>query len=236
MFLFSVLGVLGTSFISLTVLFLLSKLIGNRQISELSLFDYINSITIGSIAAELASADDTEDFVKCLVAMVFFGIATFIMAVISNKSKRLRNLLEGKPIVLMKDGKIYRSGFKKARIDMDEFLGYCRTQGYFDLADVNTALIEANGKISIIPSSAAKPLTVSDAFLTANQEHIHSVIISDGRVIEKNLLALGRNAEWLKKELAARNYTEEKIFLATLSSDGKLTIFEDNENSPKVLL
>lgn len=232
MFLLSILGALGTSSVSLIVLFILSKLIGNREISQLSLFDYINSITIGSIAAELAFSDDIEDFVRCLVAMIFFGISTFVMAIISNKSKRLRKILEGRPIILMKDGKIYRSGFKKARLDMDEFLGYCRTQGYFDLSDVNTALMESNGKISIIPFSCAKPLTVGDTEVTKNQEHIHSVVVSDGRIIEENLFLLGKNHEWLKKELAARNYKKEDIFLATLNSDGKLTIFETNENLP----
>lgn len=232
MFLLPALSALGASFVSLIVLFLLSKLIGNRQISELSLFDYINSITIGSIAAELASSDDMEDFVRCLVAMLIFGISTFVMAIVSNKSKRLRSLLEGKPIILMKDGKFYREGLKKARVDLDEFLSYCRTQGYFDLADINTALIESNGKISIIPSCSAKPLTVGDTEVVTSQEHIHSVVVSDGRIIEENLLTLKKNAEWLKKELAARGYNKEKIFLATLSADGKLTIFETSENPP----
>lgn len=223
----SIIYVLCASVVSLIVLFALSRLIGNRQISELSLFDYINSITIGSIAAELAASDNLNDSLRFLTAMVFYGIITMVLAVIANKSKKARSVLEGKPIVLMKDGKMYRDGFKKAHLDINEFQADCRLLGYFDLSSIDTALIEANGKISILPAAAKQPLTVEDAGATSTQEHIRTNVIADGRILSENLHLVGRDDAWLTSELKSRNLSPEDVFLATTEDGTELKIFTD---------
>ena len=221
----SIIYVLCASAVSLIVLFALSRLIGNRQISELSLFDYINSITIGSIAAELAASDNLNDSLRFLTAMVFYGIITMVLAVIANKSKRARSVLEGKPIVLMKDGKMYRDGFKKAHLDINEFQADCRLLGYFDLSSIDTALIEANGKISILPSAAKQPLTVEAAGATSTQEHMRINVIADGRILSENLHLVSRDDAWLSSELKSRNLSPEDVFLATTEDGTELKIF-----------
>lgn len=221
----SIIYVLCASVVSLIVLFALSRLIGNRQISELSLFDYINSITIGSIAAELAASDNLNDSLRFLTAMVFYGIITMVLAVIANKSKKARSVLEGKPIVLMKDGKMYRDGFKKAHLDINEFQADCRLLGYFDLSSIDTALIEANGKISILPAAAKQPLTVEAAGVTSTQEHIRTNVVADGRILSENLHLVGRDNAWLSSELKSRNLSPEDVFLATTEDGTELKIF-----------
>lgn len=217
---------------SIAVLFLLSRLIGNRQISELSLFDYINSITIGSLAADLAASASPEESLILLTVMIFYGVATFALAVLSNKSKRLRGFLEGEPIILMRNGKLYRSAFARARLDLNEFQADCRLLGYFDLSDIDTAIIEANGRISVLPAAAKQPLTVEAAGINARQEHFRVNVIMDGRVLSDWLHSFGRDEKWLLSELSDRGFRPEEVLLATLSADGELKIFTDGGGQP----
>lgn len=219
--------------VSITVLFFISKLIGNRQISEMSLFDYINSITVGSIAAELAASDTLRDSVRFLIAAVVYGFVTFCFALISNKSRRIRGFLEGEPIILMRSGVLYRESFKRAHIDLNEFQMHCRVLGYFDISDIDTVILEANGKMSIIPKSAKEPLTVEAAGLTAKQEHLPVNAVMDGRILTSNLLAVGKDAKWLKAELAARGIDRKNVFLATVDENGELTVFTSGDSAPQ---
>ena len=129
------LKVLGTSVASIVALFLLAKLMGNKQISQLSMFDYIVGITIGSIAAEMAT--DLESPLRSLLAMVVYGLLAFFISVLTSKSLRARRVITGRPILLMSDGKIYRDNLKRARLDLTEFLALCRVSGYFDLSAIS---------------------------------------------------------------------------------------------------
>ena len=125
------LQVAATSVGAFVALFLLSKLMGHRQISELSVFDYVNGITIGSIAAEMATELETPE--NSLVAMVVYAVAAVCISLWTNKSLWARRIITGKPLILMDGGVIYRENLKKAKMDPGDFLMYCRIGGYFDL-------------------------------------------------------------------------------------------------------
>ena len=129
---FSLIQVFFTSVGSIIVLFLLTKLIGNKQVSQLNMFDYINGITIGSIAAEMATSLET-DFLMPLLAMVIYGLTAFGLSYIAGKSVRARRLINGRSIILYDNGKLYFDNFKKSKLDINEFLIQCRIAGYFDL-------------------------------------------------------------------------------------------------------
>ena len=146
---------------SVIILFLLTKLMGKRQIAELSMFDYINGITIGSIAAEMATSLE-DDFLEPLIAMVVYAIVSIIISLLSCKSLKIRNFLIGKPLVLIDNGKLVRNNLKKSKLDLSEFLTQCRTSGYFDISKIDTAIMESNGKISFIPISSDRPATPND--------------------------------------------------------------------------
>ena len=133
-----ILKVIITSIVSIIVLFLLTKLVGNKQLSELNMFDYIVSITIGSIAAEMAT--ELENPEQPLVAMVVYGVISFIVSICCSKSLRVRRLIFGHSVVLMQNGKLYRENFKKCRLDLNEFLMQCRLDGYYDLSAIDTAV------------------------------------------------------------------------------------------------
>lgn len=219
--------VLCAAAVSVLIMFLIAKLIGYRQISELSMYDYINSITLGSIAADLAIAPEWDEAVYCVIGMVVYGAFTLIFSYASMKSKSARNLFVGPPIVLMEGGKIYKNSFKKANLDLDEFLSMCRSSGYFDPAKIDTVIMEPMGKISVIPKSSERPLTTKDMNVTAEREEITANVIMDGKVLPTHLKQIGLDENWLKNELKNQGAEPvEDIFLATVDSNKQLTVFK----------
>lgn len=218
--------VFAATVVSVAMMFLIAKVVGYRQISELSMYDYINSITLGSIAADLAIAPEWDEAVYCLIGMVVYGTFTLLFSFVSTKSKAARKILVGPPIVLMEKGKIYRNSFKKARLDLDEFLSMCRASGYFDPAKIDTVLLEPNGKISVIPKSSDRPLTTNDMNLPAQREGISPNVVMDGRILSGNLRRSGRDEAWLQNELKNQGVKSvEDVFLATIDSNGQLQVF-----------
>ena len=170
-------------------LFLTAKLIGHKQIAQLDFFDYITGITIGSIAAEMAT--ELEEPWKPLTAMLIYGGITLLLSVISNKFPRTRKYLNGTPTILMDHGKLYYENLKKAKLDLSEFMVMCRQQGYFDLTNIQTAVFEYNGKLTILPVSSQRPATPNDLNLSPQQELLFTELIMDGRILEDNLKRMG---------------------------------------------
>ncbi len=209
--------VIGTSIFSVVALFLLSKLIGNKQISQLSLFDYIIGISIGSIAAEMAT--ELEKPLHSLLAMVVYALIAFGVSVMTEKSTHMRKRIIGKPLILLHNGQLYRDNFKKAHIDLSDFLTHCRNQGYFDLSQIHTAVFEYNGSLSILPVERNRPLTPSDLKLQPEQQALLVNVILDGNVNESNLKHAGYNRVWLEKQLRQQGYRNPAdIFLASVDT------------------
>lgn len=211
---------------SLAVLFILTKLMGDREMSELSMFDYITSITIGSIAAEMATSLE-DDYRRPLLAMVIYAAVCIIISLLTCKSIRLRRLFEGHSLILYQNGSIYEKNMLKAKIDVDEFLSMCRVSGYFDLSEVHTAILESNGKLSILPMSKNKPVTAEDLNLNPKQSFPMANVIIDGKILQENLKWAGKNEEWLNKQLHAQGIKDMKeVMLATCdSTDSQLNVY-----------
>lgn len=213
------------SITSIVVLFIIAKLIGNRQISQVTLFDYINGITIGSIAAEMATSLE-DDFRPPLVAMLIYGAAAILISFISTKSIAMRKLFTGRPLVLFEGGVLYRKNLVKAKLDLSEFLMMCRVSGYFNLSDLQTVLMEPNGHLSFIPRAEKRPLTPEDMQLHPQQELMIANVILDGALIGKNLDDLGLDRKWLEKQLFAQGFKSvSEVTLATCDSDKNLSVY-----------
>ncbi|MDF2838841.1 MAG: hypothetical protein K0S60_544, partial [Evtepia sp.] len=146
-----------TALLSFVALFIIAKLLGHKQISQMDSFDYITGITIGSIAAEMAT--ELEAPWKPFTAMVIYGIITVLLSIIAMKYPRSRKYLNGTPTIILDSGKLSRENMKKAKLDLSEFMMMCRQQGYFDLSNIQTAVFESNGKLSILPISKNRPTT-----------------------------------------------------------------------------
>lgn len=220
-----ILKIILLSSTSIIILFILTKIIGSREISQLSMFDYINSITIGSIAAEMATSLE-ENFMQPLVAMITYSFIIIIIEFVSSKSLIFRRLINGTSLILMDNGKLYKKNFKKAKIDITEFLTECRNKNYFNISDIQTAILEPNGKLSIIPKYKKKNVTIEDLNLSASQEQIVTNVILDGKIIYDNLLSTGNNETWLKNTLKSQKITNiNDVFLATCDSENKLSVY-----------
>jgi uncharacterized membrane protein YcaP (DUF421 family) len=210
---------------SILTLFVLTKLMGYRQMSQLSMFDYINGITIGSIAAEMATSLD-ESILQPFLAMIVYSLFAILLSFLSSKSIRMRRIVEGKPLVLMSDGEIFESNLKKAKIDLSEFLVQCRVNGYFDVSKLEAAILEGNGRISFLPKSDDRPLTVSDVHLSVPKDDPVAVVILDGCLMKQNLKHTGRDETWLLHQIQAQGTKRvADVLLATCDRFGAVTVF-----------
>lgn len=231
-----ILYVIFLSVFSLVVLFLLTKLIGYRQMSEMSMFDYISGITIGSIAAEMATAPDSS-FLEPLTAMIVYGLLTAFLAFITEKNMKIRRFISGSPYILFNDGHLYEGNFKKGHIDLSEFLVQCRLNGFFDLKELQTAILEENGRISFLAKSEHRPVSPSDLNLSPHKEWLLPTYIMDGKILYENLLHSGKDEEWLRKQLSAHGCKRlSDIFLATENQQNTLNVyFKNNRRGSSVI-
>ncbi len=219
-----VIQVIILSFCSILILFFLTKLMGNREMAQLSMFDYINSITIGSIAAEMATA--LEDYHKPITAMITYAVIITITAIISSKSLKFRQFVSGKSLILYENGQLYKENFKKAKLDLSEFLSQCRNSGYFNLSDLQSVVLEANGRLSFLPLSNKRPVNPNDMNLSIPSEKPVANVILDGKILENNLKSTGNNMVWLENEIKKQGITKiNDIFLATCDIDNNLSIY-----------
>lgn len=222
-----VLQITLTALLSAAALFIIAKILGHKQMSQLDFFDYITGITIGSIAAELAT--ELENPMQPLIAMVVYGLITYGITIFTSKFPSSRKLFNGTPTIIMNDGQIYRKNMKKAKLDLSEFMVLCRQEGYFNLKDIQTAIFEYNGRLTILPRSDKRPATPADTGLTPKQEHIFTEIIMDGKVLTGNLERMDLTRKWLDSQLKVQGYDNtKKIFLAVCDENKNLNIYENN--------
>ena len=191
--------------------------------AQLDFFDYITGITIGSIAAELATELETPW--KPLVAMIIYGLVAFGLTILAHKLPKTRKYINGTPTIVMDKGKLYRENMKKAKLELSEFMVLCRQEGYFNLNDIQTAIFEYNGRITILPKSEKRPLTPEDMNITPEKAEICTEVIMDGRVLHENLKRLGLDFTWLDKQLKKQKYDNAKeIYLGICDQNNTLTL------------
>ena len=220
-----VIRVILSALLSVASLFFIAKLMGHKQVAQLDFFDYISGITIGSVAAELATELETPW--KPLIALAVYGLASVLLRVLTTKLPKTRKFINGTPTILMNSGKLYRKNLKKAKLELSEFLLLCREMGYFDLGEIQTAVFESNGKLSVLPKAANRPATPQDLKITAKEAHIGTEVILDGRVMSDNLSRMGKNEAWLEKQLKLQGYKDAKeIFLGIYrTEDNTLSLY-----------
>lgn len=195
--------------------------------AQLDFFDYITGITIGSIAAELATELETPW--KPLIAMIIYGLVALLLTILAHKIPKSRKYVNGTPTIVMDNGKLYRENMKKAKLELSEFMVLCRQEGYFNLNDIQTAVFEYNGRITILPKSEKRPLTPEDMNITPEKAEICTEIIMDGRILHENLKRHGLDLTWLDKQLKKQKYNNAKeIYLGICDKNNNLTLFPVN--------
>lgn len=159
--------------------------------------------------------------------MLVYGAITVLLTQITSKLPRLRKFINGTPTIILNNGKLYRQNMKKAKLDLSEFMVMCRQEGYFDLNDIQTAIFEYNGRLTVLPKSTKRPATPTDMNLVPNPEKIATEVIVDGRILGDNLKRLGLNRQWLQKAMETQGYkSAEEVFLGICDDNHQLTLFK----------
>lgn len=220
--------------ISLLALFVVTKILGKKQVSELSLFDYVIGISIGNFAAEMTINLESAE-INGIWAVILFGLVAYLASWVSLKSVTLRRIIMGAPTIIIQDGNIIRNNMKKVHLDINELLEECRIKGYFDISEISYAIMEVNGEISILPKSKYKPITTNDMNINLPKEQLLANIIIDGKIINNNLKLMNKSKEWLYSQLKLKGYSNlDNIILCTLDSNEKITIYKDDESIKSV--
>lgn len=223
-----ILNVIIRTIVILFILFIFVKIIGKKQVSQMNLFDYIVGITMGSVVADI-SLDIEKSFLSGVVSLTIYCLAGLMSAILTNKSITMRRVINGVPTVLVENGKIIEDGLKKVRIDVNDLLSEARVNGYFNLEDIDYAVMETNGKISFLLKGDKSPLTKGDYKLKVKNEGLTANVIIDEVLLEKNLKDIGKSEKWLKHELKVKGYDSYKgILLATVDNNEKLIIYDKN--------
>ena len=157
----TIIDVIIRTIISLITLFIFTKLMGKKQISQLNIFDYVVGITIGSIAADI-SLDTNKNLVDGIIAMLIYACFNAMISYLTLKSIKFRRIFTGTPTMIIENGKIIEKGLEKVKFDINDLLEEARNAGYFNLEEVEYAIMESNGRISFLPSHKDKPVTKKD--------------------------------------------------------------------------
>lgn len=219
------------SVIAVIVLFVISRVTGERQISQLTFYDYTVGITIGSIAAMAVETDISVWLI--IISMAFFGGFTILLAFLTSKSIVLRRIFTGKPSVMIYNGKIIKKSLNKHHYDVNDLLLECRLKGYFDISQVQCAVMETNGQMSILPKAEYHPVTPSDLKQPVQAEYLLYNLIIDGSILRRNLKAYGKDEKWLKDQLKAQGIGSiSEVLLCVGDDQDTITAFRQNESLP----
>lgn len=214
--------------ISLIVLFIITKMMGYRQVSQLNMYDYINGITIGNIASELAIGG-FNNILRPLIAMVVFASVIVMLSKLASSSLKIRKVIDGQAVILYENNKIYNEELEKAKLDLDEFLMQCRISGYFNLNELQTVVLETNGSFSFFPKEKYRPTVLNDLDITINKVELPTVLVKEGTIFHKNLKMIGHDENWLESELNVRGIPISDVILMFQEDNSNLVVYSINE-------
>lgn len=226
--------VLVRSIIGFFSLLIFTRVIGKEQISQLTFFDYVLGITIGSIAATLTTDLSTRAWSHWVGLFAWAGLG-YLMEIITMKWRYAAKLLEGEPDLIIMNGKILEKSLKKSKYRASDILELLRNQGVFDLNEVNYAIMESNGQLSVLKKAEHLPLTPKDMNILVKDVGVSTELIYDGILFTENLAQLGKSEAWLMKQLKDHGIKKvEEVFLATLNPEGSLYIdkYDDHIQKP----
>ena len=212
-------------------LLILARILGKKQLSQLTFFHYITGIAFGSIAAEIAGQTDVK-FMNGLTALIWWALLTMLASYISLKSSNLRIVLDDQPAIVVKEGAIMENAMKKEKLHVNDLMMMLREQSIFTLQDVHYAILETNGQLSVMKKITQQGATKQDVKAsTTAPKYLPTELISDGKMMKKNLTELSLTEEWLMKELRKKGVeSAEQVFLAQIQDDGSLFVEMKNPN------
>lgn len=230
-----ILMVMGKTIIAITLMFVLTKMLGKRQLSEMSLFGYISGISVGNIAAYIALEAD-KLWIFGIVSLILWVLITIILERSTLKSKKLRKIIDSDRRVLVSNGVVLRDALKKEELTVEELLEALREKDVYRIADLESASIEANGDISVFLKAEHMPLTPSMIGYPVEKEQEPITLIVDGSAELDTMKRNGLDMNWLQKQLAKANVALDQVFIAQYTKDKSVTIHTMDSQTLEVKL
>ena len=217
-------------------LFFITKIMGRKQVSEFSLFDYVIGISIGNFTAEMTLNTDVQ-YINGMVAVATFGLFSISLTKLINKNIQLRRFVVGTPTVLIDNGKIIQSGLKRVNIGVNDLLEEARMSGYFDISEIDYAIMEGSGTISFLPKREFKNVTVNDLNIKTDKSYLSANIIINGEYMEEAIKKSNITKEELIKRLKKMNLDNpDSILLCTITNNKLNFYFKDQDPINDLLL
>ena len=216
--------ILLRSIAAFLVLFLMTRIMGRKQISQLTFFDYCVGITIGSIAATM-SVDQNVKALNGVMSLIVWGLFPIILAYVGMKSHTFSNITDGKASIIIENGQINEKNMRKNLLNINELMLLLREKNVFKLADVEMAVLETNGELSVLLKADKQPVNASMLNMYVKREHGPSILIMDGRPMKHTMEKLGYTEEWLQTEIKKQGAEKiSDVFLAQIDSNGQLYV------------
>lgn len=223
------------SVMAFIVLLIIARIMGKKQLSQLTFFDYVVGITIGNISGSLA-VDQNLKMTNGLIGLVVWGSFAVIMSLVSLKSLRFRQVTDGQPTVVVKNGKIQEKNLKKLRMPIEDLMPLLRSKNAFKLSDVELAVMELSGDLSVMKKTDAEPITPKVLGMQMEQEKQPQIVLHDGKVLENSLNKTGYTREWLLGEVQKQGADSfQDVFLAQIDSKGNVYVdlYADQMKQPQ---
>lgn len=198
------------------------RIMGKRQLGEMEISEFIVAALIADLAATPLQ-DIGIPLLNGLVPIIIMFCFEIIIAGLNMRSVKLRKLTYGRPEIIIRNGRIIREAMQKNRFTLDELMQELRAQGLTDTAQVEYAVLETNGQLSIILKSGDQPVTASQMGVVGDDVSYAHIIINEGRILDNNLELLGRDRRWLSNELKRQNFrSADEVYILTLSESGRV--------------
>lgn len=208
---------------AMALLLFMTKFLGKRQVSQLSLFEYMTGLTLGSMIATIAQSP-IDDWMTGFVPLMVWVLTSFALAWAQLKSKRFRDLMDSKGTVIIKKGRLLEHNMRKERLTIDELMTQLRNHNAFQLSDVEFAIMEPTGDINVLLKHEHQPLTLSKMREELAGQHEPIIVLMDGEILVKELEQIEKDAEWLRHELNKRGLQEKDVFVAEVNAKHELFI------------
>ncbi|ACL69292.1 YetF domain-containing protein [Halothermothrix orenii] len=216
-------------------LFLMTKIMGQREVGRLTLFDFIIAITIGTVAASSLSNSRTS-LLSSLINVGFLAVLDIVLAIIALKNAKVRRIVQGEPMVLIQNGKLLEDSMRKSRMNLDDLLMGLRQKKISNLSDVEFAILEPNGKISVIPRSQSRAVRPKDLKINTGYEGLPVIVIEDGNILEDNLKENNLDKNWLKNQLKQQGIDNvEEVLVGMLDTQGRLYISKKGQKNEDIV-
>ena len=216
-------------------LLLVTKLMGQREIGRLTLFDFIIAITIGSVAAA-PLANNTVTLIGSLITIAALGSVNILTSYFALKNPYFRRVVQDEPLVIIQNGQILEDTMRKARLNLDDLLTELRLKQYPNIHDVEFAFLESNGRISVIPKFQFRPVGPSDLKVGTVYEGMPTVLVEDGNIVEDNLRENKLDQEWLMNQMKQKGVKKlSDVMTVILDTKGRVYISIKNQTNDELV-